>query len=461
MRTNRAYVRFGGIASALSVLLLLSACEPDASDPVSVDVDPASLHKDKPHGKPGDDNGEPPTVFLEGIVRVDVGGPLDGVVNSLVTPLGVDGGLRAGFMALLPVGTLIGRSTNLVVRYLQDSPEVTNGDLCFPFENGYVGGSLSVTEDDDKSPKAIFNFTGWEQDGATSTRYTLTLEGAEGDTWFPDWPVPAPSAGSAASKSAFIAATWTLTNSGKGKKKQEKGCSGEGDLPSGVNQVRVEVRNIGPTTLNPGTAAFLSSPFIAGVDQSNILRFDHTGSGDGECLDFRGLDCTGFNGGVYYRWSLLEDTPIYASADGKVAWAGPGALFYCSLSEKIVFGRDFVVIAHETDADDDKTQGFATVYSRLKSIELLQVGDTVFRGDLIGNAGKNLDDCLTESVLGFSVRAAAGGESLDYIDRFRAKVDPYGWLGPGLDPSDDVLFNRAENQELWLDTEAFPAPLVP
>ena len=43
--------------------------------------------------------------------------------------------------------------------------------------------------------------------------------------------------------------------------------------------------------------------------------------------------------------------------------------------------------------------------------------------------------------------AAAEDESLDYIDRLRARVDPYGWLGGGLDPSLDVLFNTALNQE--------------
>ena len=74
----------------------------------------------------------------------------------------------------------------------------------------------------------------------------------------------------------------------------------------------------------------------------------------------------------------------------------------------------------------------------------------VTKGDLIGEAGESETQCLTESVLSFSVRAAAGDESLDYIDRFRARVDPYGWLGGGPDPSLDVLFNKALNQELWL-----------
>ena len=39
MRTNRSSVRFGGIASVLGVLVLLvSACMPDGSDPVAPDV---------------------------------------------------------------------------------------------------------------------------------------------------------------------------------------------------------------------------------------------------------------------------------------------------------------------------------------------------------------------------------------------------------------------------------------
>jgi len=69
--------------------------------------------------------------------------------------------------------------------------------------------------------------------------------------------VAAPEAPVVASKSAFMVDTWTLTNSGKGKKRQ--GCSASGSFPID-RQVRVEIRNVAPTTVNPGTAPFLLSP---------------------------------------------------------------------------------------------------------------------------------------------------------------------------------------------------------
>lgn len=72
-------------------------------------------------------------------------------------------------------------------------------------------------------------------------------------------------------------------------------------------------------------------------------------------------------------------------------------------------------------------------------------------GQPIGFSGSS--GCSTEPNLQFSLRpAVAEDESLDFLDRFRVRVDPYGWSGDvnyGPDPSLDVL-NKALNQFLWL-----------
>ena len=327
---------------------------------------------------------------------------------------------------------------------------VANGAVCFPFDKGYVRGTLSLAEDG--SASATFTFSGLAQDGVTPTQYMLTLDGA--DPWDSGWPVAAPVAPAVASKSAFMVATWTLTqSSGKGKKRQ--GCSGSGSFPID-RQVRVELRHIAPTTVNPGTAPFLLSPFDLGVSHTMTLRFDHTAYGDGVCVDFRGADCGGLNGGGRYQWSISEGNELRAAADGRVIWASADIPFYCSTLGEIVDDQLFLGIAHNTDAADGKTQTFASVYKHVSTIVAgLSLGDTVAAGQLIGLSGST--GCSTEPNLQFSVRAAAGDESLDFVDRFRVRVDPYGWSGVGPDPSLDVL-DKALNQLLWVSGQEPAAP---
>jgi len=113
--------------------------------------------------------------------------------------------------------------------------------------------------------------------------------------------------------------------------------------------------------------------------------------------------------------------------------------------------QEYLAIAHNADANGGETQTFATVYKHVSSnLDGLSVGDTVYAGKLIGSSGAT--GCSTEPNLQFSVRAAVGDETLDFIDRFRVRVDPYGWSGEenyGADPSSDAL-DKALNQFLWL-----------
>ncbi len=115
-------------------------------------------------------------------------------------------------------------------------------------------------------------------------------------------------------------------------------------------------------------------------------------------------------------------------------------------------GTANLAITHDTDAADGKTQTFATSYKNLSSINGLSLGDTVLAGQPI--AVFDTGECNPGRSFHFAVRAAAGDQSLDWVDRFRTRVDPYGWLGVGRDPSLDVDFYRALNQLLWLSGEA-------
>ncbi len=107
--------------------------------------------------------------------------------------------------------------------------------------------------------------------------------------------------------------------------------------------------------------------------------------------------------------------------------------FYCPFTGTIVEDQFLLAITHDTDADNGRTQTFATV--------------------------SGVSGCSTEPNLQFSVRPAlADDEGMDFIDRFRTRVDPYGWFPEDdplrRDPSLDVVFYRALNQLFWLPGEA-------
>ncbi|MCZ6754491.1 MAG: peptidoglycan DD-metalloendopeptidase family protein [Gemmatimonadetes bacterium] len=396
------------------------------------------------HGKPGGGEEDPPPP--DGIIHMSVGWRLDGVINSI----DLVGAVAAGFLGVRPVGSVVQVYTGMSVGYFSEPGVVTNADACFPFTDGNVRGTLSFTETEDGFGRATFSFSGLAQDGVTNTGYVLTLDGAV--PWDNSgWPVPAPVGAEAASRSAFMVATWTLTNSGpKGGKK--RGCSGSSSFPTD-RPVRIELRHITPAAVvNPGTAPFLSSPFDLAVPHTMTLRFDHTDFSDGVCVDFRGLDCSGFNGGLGYEWSVPEGTQIYAAADGRVAWASVGGRIYCPALEKYVWNTSTLSITHDTDAADGKTQTFATSYKNLSSIAGLSLGDTVLAGQPI--AVFDTGECNPGRSFHFAVRAAAGDQSLDWVDRFRTRVDPYGWLGDGRDPALDVDFYRTLNQLLWIPGQA-------
>ena len=131
--------------------------------------------------------------------------------------------------------------------------------------------------------------------------------------------------------------------------------------------------------------------------------------------------------------------------------------FYCSFTGTIVEDQFLLAIVHDTNADNGRTQTFATVYKHLSTV-IVSLDDIVTAGQQIGVVSE-ASGCSTEPNLQFSVRPAlADDESMDFIDRFRTRVDPYGWFPEDdplrRDPSLDVVFHRALNQLFWLPGQA-------
>ena len=205
------------------LLLVVSACEPYA-DPVSLDVDPASAHKGRPHGKPPPDDPPPdPEPGPDGLFGIRIGysspyngGPASGVFSS-------------AHSAISPVGSTLEMSGAVtVVSHLQAQ---FPSEGCFPEQ--YELGTWSITVDE-----AEFSFSALSSGGSAKS-YVLVLSGGS----FPAWPV------SEGSNSFFNATHWTLTPQGKNNRKN-RGCEVEDPLPL-PGGVRVEVGHSAPVIVEP------------------------------------------------------------------------------------------------------------------------------------------------------------------------------------------------------------------
>jgi len=179
-------------------------------------------------------------------------------------------------------------------------------------------------------------------------------------------------------------------------------------------------------------------------------------------MDYTGADCAFFDGGTRYQWSIPAGTDILAAAAGTVVQVDGDRPFYCPSTGGIVFDQIFIAIAHTTVDGDGVSQTFATVYKHLSSILPFNLGDPIYKGQIIGQSGKS--GCSTDENLQFSVRAALAedpeGESMDFGDRFRMRVDPFGWSGSAEVPDDPytLAIDRTLNQFLWLTAQAPPLP---
>lgn len=121
MRTNRSSVRFGGIASVLGVLVLLvSACMPDGSDPVAPDVQYAKSGNGGGRGGGGGEE-EPGSDgrfgFRIGYPFPHTGQPAEGVFSAV----------NSGPLFISSTVSMSSQTTD--IGYLQ---EQFSSDQCFP-----------------------------------------------------------------------------------------------------------------------------------------------------------------------------------------------------------------------------------------------------------------------------------------------------------------------------------------
>lgn len=436
MRTKRVCVSFGGVASALGVLLLLvSACEPYASDPVAPDVKYAKGGNGG--GRGGGGGNEDPSGFdgrfgfRIGYSRPYNGGGAPGVVNALGS-----------------TSTFIGASVSISddatdVGYLQEQFSTT----CFP--DRYKSGVWTFTDG-----RAEFSFGARSADGSVGKSYVLALTGPPFESFRTPpqnpWPLEQDGGGS-----FFNATDWTLIPQGKGKK--NPGCEGGSTFQSdGEDPVRVGVAGRGGSSDPPSVkvvAPFLNSPFSLTEPPATINIFDHSPAYDGLVINYLGADVGayfGYDGSTYYDFAVDIGTEIVAAADGTVIWASYDPPFYCSSLGRVVTDQLFVAIEHEVPAEGG-FQGFATVYKRLQSVAAgIAFGMEINKGDPIGVSGES--GCTSYPNLHFNVRVAGPG-GVDYeTTYFRTRTDPYG--ASPTDPLDGVM-----HQLLWVDGQA--PPLIP
>ena len=428
MRTNRVYLRVGGIASALSVLLLfVSACMPDGSDPVAPDVQYAKGGNGKGGGNQDPSGFDGRFGFRIGYSRPFNGGPAPGVVNAL--------GSTSTF-----IDASVSISDNATdVGYVQEQL----GLICFP--DRYESGVWTFTDG-----RAEFSFYARSADGSADKSYVLALTGPLFLSFngTDSWPLVQDG-----TSSFFEATDWTLIPQGKGKK--DPGCEGGGTFADDLEDpVRV---GVGRSSLDPPSvkvvSPFLYSPLTAPVPTFSV--FDHSPYNDGLVINFKGDTvgtAFGYDGSTFYDFAMDIGTEIVAAAGGKVIWVGNGPPFYCSLLGRVVTDQLFVAIEHEVPAVGGGVQRFATVYKRLQSVAVA-AGDPIDVATVIGRSGNS--GCTTLSGhLHFNVRVPGpGGGGVDYHTTYvRHSTDPYG--ASPTDPLDGVM-----HQLLWVDGQA--PPLIP
>jgi murein DD-endopeptidase MepM/ murein hydrolase activator NlpD len=197
------------------------------------------------------------------------------------------------------------------------------------------------------------------------------------------------------------------------------------------------------------TLPFLHKPFAGAFPVSNL--FDHDlplGEADdnGRFLTLQGQvwipnpshPCGKSDGHAGYDWEMPIGTPILAAATGRVSLARVEPEFYCPALGRAVRGLR-VRILHELQFPAEP-QRFETLYTHLSQIQVRE-GQTVSPAEVIGLSGNS--GCSSGAHLHFEVRRLNNTNSGQ-----PAAVDPYGWLGSGLDPW-SIHPLGAESLSLW------------
>jgi len=190
---------------------------------------------------------------------------------------------------------------------------------------------------------------------------------------------------------------------------------------------------------------FFQHIFVGNFGLSN--HFDHDvpkefTDTNGFQVDWCGLRRTNeIDGHSGYDFELPLGTPLLASADGVIDWAGTDISFFCPLLGKTVTDQLRVEIT-ETLPDGRR---ITSNYVHLSRVDVT-VQQQVHAGDVLGLSGST--GCSTGPHLHFETWLLDGTKTGGSI-----LFDPYGWEGAGADPWADMA-DGAPSIWLWKPGEA-------
>ncbi|MBI3953721.1 MAG: peptidoglycan DD-metalloendopeptidase family protein [Chloroflexi bacterium] len=161
-------------------------------------------------------------------------------------------------------------------------------------------------------------------------------------------------------------------------------------------------------------------------------------------------DLDGHNG---YDWLLPDGTPLLATADGEVVFAGTFPNFDCPPLKRAV-DEQLVEVLH----DAHNGERFSSSYSHLSRIDV-QVGQRVRTGQVIGLSGQT--GCSEVPHLHFAARR--------WVNTNNGRttwVDPYGWEGDQPDPwgqhpegaASVWLWKQGQAPQVFRELRASPNP---
>ena len=297
------------------------------------------------------------------------------------------------------------------------------------FADTYVVGQWAYSVDSGGDGELVYAFPGTGTDGQP-LQYELRLTGSHSGPW----PLQR------GQVSGMETPVWELAASGKRAKRLGCNASGVFDKPTSF---LLRARPL-PVPL-PYTEPFLSRPFVGDVPVSGFLDHDESDSGTMTWWGEEGAAREDFS--AYVFW-LPAGTPLLASADGRVLYAGLDGSYLCS-DGTINETQNTVAIEHVAP----NGQLILTHFRMLSRVDV-NVGDAVTRGEQIGLSGGY--ECEAEPMMRFAVRSFNPGFFSAFANEtgsFKGAFDPYGWAGPGAEPIDESL-DRVDSYHLWLPGEA-------
>lgn len=158
-------------------------------------------------------------------------------------------------------------------------------------------------------------------------------------------------------------------------------------------------------------------------------------------IDWRGESLSTLNGHAGYDWLLEPGTPILASADGLVRFAGMEEPWSCPLLGGDTVAALVVRVRHTASTGEV----FHSVYIHLERLDVTE-GELVSTGDMLGLSGNT--GCSTRPHLHFEVMRERYWRQP--IPGYVRVTDPSGWGGAGLDPWLGY-FDGVASTRLWVE----------